>query len=191
MRQLLLFFLFVLTSFHADAQSTDWLKKTESDDVFTSYSFHNSIYHNGHYYWTGDFWKDVYFDDLHIEIPANADIQNGFMLKTDEDGNAIDLWHFASSDYLRVTDIAANPVNQNLVLIGYYRESMTFNDFTVVSPNPNEGFVMEITEDGTVNWIQKIETLDDVSSSGGSALGIDSQGNVYTAFSTFGNVQVG
>ena len=190
MRQILLFFLF-LTSLNTHAQSTDWLKKTEADGFFTSHSFHNSVYFNGHYYWTGDFWKDIYFDDLQVSLEEGVDIQNGFMLKTDEDGNAVDLWHFASSDYLRITDMEVNPVSQTLILAGYYRTDMTFNDFSVPAPNPGEGFIMEINEVGQVNWFQKVETLDDFSSSGANTIGIDSQGNIYAAFSTFGNLQIG
>ncbi len=190
MRQILLFLLLTI-SLNTYAQSTDWLKKTESDGFYTSHSFHNSVYFNGHYYWTGDFWRDVYFDDLQVSLQEGVDIQNGYMLKTDEDGNAVDLWHFASSNYLRITGMKVNPVSQNLVLVGYYWDDMTFNDFTAASDNGNEGFVMEVTEEGTVEWFQKVETLDGFSSSNGTAIGVDSQGNIYAAFSTFGNLQIG
>jgi len=189
MRELLVSIILFI-SFNGYSQTTDFLKKTESDGPFTTHSFHNSIYFNGHYYWTGDFWRDIYFDDLHAFMPQASDTQNGFILKMDEDGNAVDLWHLASIDYLRITDIEVNPVNQTLVLIGFYRVGMEFNDFTVDSPNPNEGFIMEITEEGEVNWFQKVETLDDFSSSGGMALGVDSQGDIYASFSTFGNIQI-
>ena len=190
MRQILLLILFLI-SLNTHAQTTDWLKKTESDGFFTSHSFHNSVYFNGHYYWTGDFWKDIYFDDLHVSLEEGVDIQNGFMLKTDEEGNAVDLWHFASSNYLRITDMEVNPVSQTLILAGYYWEDMSFNSFSAPNPSPFEGFIMEVNEAGEVNWFQKVETLDDTSSSGANAIGIDSQGNIYAAFSTFGNIQIG
>ena len=137
------------------------------------------------------FGATSFFDDLHLSMPVSMDLQNGFLLKTDTDGNAVSLWHLESDNYLRVTDMAINPANGNLTVTGFFRQDITFNDLTLESTFGNEGFLMEINANGNVNWVLRAEPSDEFSSAGGSALGIDSQGNIYAAFSTFGSIAVG
>ena len=97
-----LFLLCILCSNLLFAQVPSWLKKSTSVGTFTTHSFHSSIYFDDHYYWSGDFWKDICFDEECIALPADASLANAFLLKTNTEGKAVDLWHFKSTNYLRI-----------------------------------------------------------------------------------------
>lgn len=170
------------------SQALDWLKTSTSNEVFTSHSFYASARYNNDFYFAGDFWKDLTIDEQNIAI--NDDIQDGFVVRLDETGAASALWHFKSSDYVRINKIAFNTVSETLIITGYYRKNMFYEEEAWYTPFFANGFVMSVHPDGALDWFKALEPQNDFSSISGEGLAVDAFGNIYLGLEVIGTVQV-
>ena len=170
------------------AQELDWLKNSTSENSFSTHRFYASTYHDGHFYFAGDFWKDLTIDNFHIEI--TDDIHDGFIIKMDESGTASQLWHFASDDYIRINKVVVNPVSESLIVVGQFRTNLIYNGDEWNTPFFIDGFVMSLQLNGTLNWMKEVDSDNEFSFASGEALGIDDQGNIFVAFEAGGMVSM-
>lgn len=172
--------------FHTIAQEIEWLEKSTSNDMFTTHRFYSDTNDGTHFYFAGDFWKDIIFDGLSIQI--EDDLADSFILKLDNKGNASSLWHFASQEYVRINSINYNNSSSSLIITGYYRQDMTYNG-TRYTGQDFTGFIMSLTPEGEVEWMNEFLPVGS-SYAVGSMLISDEFGNNYAGISAGGIVDI-
>ena len=182
------YILFSCISYSIFAQELDWLKNSTSNDVFTSHQFYAAAQHNDDFYFAGDFWKDLTIDGQNISI--SDDIADGFILRMDATGTASALWHLRSTDYVRINQIAVNPVSGALIATGNYRNNLIYDGQVWTTPFFSNGFVMSIRADGTVDWFKDIITQNNASFASGEGLAIDEAGNIFVGIEAGGTVAI-
>ncbi|MFZ1528015.1 MAG: hypothetical protein WAT19_04640, partial [Ferruginibacter sp.] len=65
----------------------------------------------------------------------------------------------------------------NVIICGYYSNSISFGSFVLVSAGGTDGFICKLTTNGNVVWAKSLgSTLDEIN----YAIGCDQQNNIYT-----------
>ncbi len=166
----------------------EWLIKSEANVPNTTHGIYDSGASPEYYFAAGDFWPAIVFDD--IELEGKNGTADGFVAKIDEEGNTVDVWHFESSNYVRINKIEYHHQSESMIIVGQFREDFAFKDFEIDPDYWGHGFVMSVSLDGDMQWFRHIAATNEFSFASGEGLAIGDNGLIYVGFEAFGQIEL-
>ena len=185
-RQWILYWLFILTPLAAISQDLS-LKRVQiieanlqkddlSNNVLSETDTQGNIYIAGEFRGTTNF--DLQGGNTSRTSTGEKDL---FAAKYSPDGELVYVVQISSEDNKQVSDLAINPVTQELYVAGQFSKGATFGEDLVINDNVNEstdGFLIKISDEGNVSLVERVGGLNYQSV---SAVDIDASGRIYIA----------
>ena len=181
---------FVLLAPMLLAQINYQLKISESEGFFTSHQFHEGTYKNEAYYYVGEFWRDIYFDDFAASISDSEDSQDAFVLRMDQTTNYEAFFHLSGGGYERIEDIAVKE-NGEMWWIGFFNQGLRYDTVNVGATGFYDAFLIRTNAAGDLLDFFHFPGEDGFSAINFDALEMDSEGNLWILANFSGSFALG
>ena len=186
MRPYYFIYILIFLPLFSTAQES-WLKASSSQAPFTSHRFYDGTYRGEYFYWWGDLWRDVIFDDFSASIPSDDDTHDAFLLQTDVIGNVQNLIHLSGSGYERVEGMTFG-TDGTFWITGFFSEVLEMPGLSLSSTGFYDGFILQLQPDGSIVQAFHFPMDDFMGAINFRSIKMDQEGNLWVCANFAGSI---
>jgi len=140
-------FLLVFEIIYAQSSTIDWLIQNKSTREAMGISVTTD---ENFVYTTGTFYDTCFIGNSFLISNGSFDF---YISKYDKEGNFVWLKSFGGSEYDMAIQILHN--DGHIFTTGFFKDTVAFEDTTLVSIGKDDMFLMDMDTDGNLNWIKQ------------------------------------
>ena len=151
-------------------EEIDAIASDKDANVYISGKFEDTLYISG--------------NNTNLISKGMADIM---LIKYNSLGTLVWTKHYGGSGEDNIFDAVCDN-NNNLILSGYFEDTLTLGSQTLISQGGLDGFIAKVNPSGNVLWALSYGGIGD---EGGNEISVDQNGNIFTCADSDGDLTIG